>query len=176
MTDDGPPLKDDLDLPGSEGKGHERGPSQIFPGKDYANSRITDYYELNKPFEDMFDRSKIPREPWHDIGVQIIGQPARDLCRHFLQRWNLLLRTKNHRRFMPFLLPPADFTAKELNDLQLSGTCEIQICRSAGPWSMGTAKHVEHSIQTAYIKAIQLSDHFVYIEVRLSHQCRWGLS
>lgn len=65
---------------------------------------------------------------------------------------------------MPFLLPPADFTAKELADLQLTGTCETQICRSAGPWSIGTPNKIEHSIQTAYIKAIQLSEHFVYIE------------
>jgi phospholipase D1/2 len=66
---------------------------------------------------------------------------------------------------MPFLLPPPDFTASELEKKRISGTCEAQICRSAGPWSMGTPKVVEHSIQTAYIKAIQLSDHFVYIEV-----------
>jgi phospholipase D1/2 len=65
---------------------------------------------------------------------------------------------------MPFLLPPPDFTAKELDHLQLAGTCEVQICRSAGPWSIGTPNKTEHSIQTAYIKAIQLSDHFVYIE------------
>jgi len=30
----------------------------------------------------------------HDVGLQIVGQPARDLCRHFVQRWNLLIRTK----------------------------------------------------------------------------------
>jgi len=30
----------------------------------------------------------------HDVGMQIVGQPARDICRHFVQRWNLLIRTK----------------------------------------------------------------------------------
>jgi phospholipase D1/2 len=56
------------------------------------------------PQEDMYDRSKIPRMPWlvlmsrnvsvylwivcrHDVGMQVVGQPARDLCRHFVQRW-----------------------------------------------------------------------------------------
>ncbi|KAJ9102280.1 hypothetical protein QFC19_004828 [Naganishia cerealis] len=145
--------------PGATG---ENGP--IWPGKDMANERVVEYHTLNKPFEDMFDRTKVPRMPWHDVGLQIVGQPARDLCRHFIQRWNHLIRIKNHSRPMPFLLPPSDFTELELKSLGLAGTCEIQICRSCGPWSMGTATKVEHSIQNAYLKAIQLSDHFVYIE------------
>ena len=102
----------------------------------------------------MFDRSKVPRMPWHDVGLQIVGQPARDLCRHFVQRWNLLIRNKNHSRPMPFLLPPSDFTELELKSLGLAGTCEIQICRSCGPWSMGTVNKVEHSIQNAYLKGV----------------------
>lgn len=63
---------------------------------------------------------------------------------------------------MPFLLPAPDFTAHQLQQQRITGTCEVQICRSVGPWSMGIS-HIEHSIQNAYIKAIQLSDHFVYI-------------
>jgi phospholipase D1/2 len=83
---------------------------------------------------------------------------------------------------MPFLLPPPDFKQQELIDDGLTGTCELQICRSAGPWSLGTLGKIEHSIQNAYLKgnggfqicdtlpnlvpitAIQLSEHFVYIE------------
>lgn len=76
----------------------------------------------------------------------------------------MLLGIKNHTRFMPFLLPPSDFTPRELDHLQLSGTCEVQICRSSGPWSIGTPNKTEHSIQTAYLYAIQTSKHFVYIE------------
>lgn len=136
----------------------------VWRGKDYFNERIDEYADLDKPFEDRFDRSRQPRMPWHDVGLQILGQPARDLCRHFCQRWNLLLRTKNHTRKMPFLLPPADFTERELVDLHLNGTCEVQICRSCGPWSMGTNAKIEHSITNAYVKSIQLSEHFVYIE------------
>ncbi len=34
----------------------------------------------------------------------------------------------------------------------LTGTCELQICRSAGPWSLGTLGHVEQSIQNAYVQ------------------------
>ncbi|KAH9925437.1 phospholipase D [Epithele typhae] len=137
---------------------------QIWPGKDYSNPRISDFHTLNKPFEDMYERAKVPRMPWHDVSMQIVGQPARDLARHFVQRWNHLLRIKNHSRTMPFLLPPPEFKPGELADMGLTGTCELQICRSAGPWSLGTPDRVEHSIQNAYLKAIQLSEHFVYIE------------
>ena len=88
---------------------------------------------------------------------------------------------QNHSREMPFLIPPTEYKPGELKHLGLTGTCELQICRSAGPWSLGTPDRVEHSIQNAYLKgtcavpfmnsnapnshtAIQLSEHFVYIE------------
>ncbi|KAF5382453.1 hypothetical protein D9615_003003 [Tricholomella constricta] len=137
---------------------------EIWPGKDYSNPRLSDFYDLNKPEEDMYDRTKVPRMPWHDVAMQVVGQPARDLARHFVQRWNYLLRIKNHSRVMPFLLPPPEFRPGELHQMGLTGTCELQICRSAGPWSMGTPGRIEHSIQNAYLKAIQMSEHFVYIE------------
>ncbi|BGP39024.1 Phospholipase D1 [Rhodotorula kratochvilovae] len=162
LVDDGPnPLKDGVDPKTVSHEDAAR--SQIWPGKDYSNQRVLDFHTLSKPDEDMYDRSKVPRQPWHDIGLQIIGQPARDLCRHFMQRWNYLLRTKNHSVKMPFLIPAPDFTPEQLQSQRITGTCEVQICRSVGPWSMGIS-HIEHSIQNAYIKAIQLSDHFVYIE------------
>lgn len=138
--------------------------AHIWPGQDYANERVAEWSDLTKPAQDLFDRTRFPRMPWHDTGLQLIGQPARDLCRHFTQRWNYLLRNKNHTRKFPFLVPAPDFTPEELEKYQISGTCEAQICRSAGPWSLGTSKTVEHSIQNAYLKCIQMSDHFVYIE------------
>lgn len=136
----------------------------VWPGQDFANERVVEWYDLTKPDVDLFDREHYPRMPWHDVALQIIGQPARDLCRHFTQRWNYLLRIKSHKRLMPFLIPPPDFVPSELQKYDLTGTCEAQICRSAGPWSLGTSNTVEHSIQNAYLKAIQMSEHFVYIE------------
>lgn len=106
--------------------------------------------------------------------MQVVGQPARDLARHFVQRWNHLLRIKvgvrwllptmrlltspvqNHSRAMPFLLPPPEFRPGELAEMGLTGTCELQICRSAGPWSLGTPDRIEHSIQNAYLKGLSL--------------------
>jgi hypothetical protein len=55
---------------------------------------------------------------------------------------------------MPFLIPPSEFKPGELTQLGLTGTCELQICRSAGPWSLGTPDKVEHSIQNAYLKGM----------------------
>lgn len=52
---------------------------------------------------------------------------------------------------MPFLLPPPEFRPADLEAMGLTGTCEMQICRSAGPWSLGTPNRIEHSIQNAYI-------------------------
>ncbi len=137
---------------------------QMWPGKDYSNPRIQDFYALNKPYEEMYDRFQIARMPWHDIAMQVVGQPARDLTRHFVQRWNYILRQRKPTRPTPFLLPPPDFNAADLEALGLNGTCEVQILRSAGPWSLGTPDKTEHSIMNAYAKLIESSEHFVYIE------------
>lgn len=37
---------------------------------------------------DQFNRSEVPRMPWRDEAAIVIGQSARDLARHFIQRWN----------------------------------------------------------------------------------------
>ena len=137
---------------------------QLWPGKDYSNPRVQDFFSLDKPYEEMYDRTKVGRMPWHDIHMQIVGQPARDLTRHFVQRWNYILRQRKPTRTTPFLLPPADFEPEELVSGGLEGTCEIQILRSAGEWSLGTPGLTEHSIMNAYIKLIEQSDHFIYIE------------
>ncbi|KAL7623493.1 Phospholipase D1 [Parahypoxylon ruwenzoriense] len=138
---------------------------QLFPGKDYSNPRVLDFFKLNEPYEEMYDRSKVPRMPWHDIAMQVVGQPARDLTRHFVQRWNYLRRERKPTRPTPFLLPPPDANPVDLEALGLSGTCEVQILRSAGDWSLGYPKDLrEHSIQSAYVKLIEESEHFVYME------------
>ncbi|KNG51706.1 phospholipase d1 [Stemphylium lycopersici] len=137
---------------------------QLWPGKDYSNPRVQDFFALDKPYEEMYDRSRVPRMPWHDVGMQIVGQPARDLTRHFVQRWNYLLRQRKPSRPTPFLLPPPDFNPADIEALGLDGTCEVQILRSACAWSLGTPNKVEHSIMNAYVQMISTSEHFVYIE------------
>ncbi|KAJ5114615.1 hypothetical protein NUU61_000374 [Penicillium alfredii] len=137
---------------------------QLWPGKDYSNPRIQDFYDLDKPYEEMYDRNVVPRMPWHDISMHVVGQPARDLTRHFVQRWNYILRQRKPTRPTPFLLPPPDFVPADLEALGLDGTCEVQILRSSSMWSTGTPDVTEHSIMNAYVKLIEESEHFVYIE------------
>ncbi|KAF2718785.1 phospholipase D [Polychaeton citri CBS 116435] len=137
---------------------------QVWPGKDYSNPRVQDFYALDRPYEEMYDRTKVPRMPWHDIAMQIVGQPARDVGRHFVQRWNYVLRQRIPSRPTPVLLPPPEFAEGELESLGMDGTCEIQILRSCSPWSIGTPNKVEHSIMNAYCSLIEQSEHFVHIE------------
>lgn len=136
---------------------------QLFPGKDYSNPRVQDFFRLNEPYEEMYDRSRVPRMPWHDISMQVVGQPARDLTRHFVQRWNYVRRGRKPTRPTPFLLPPPDYQKEDLEALGLTGTCEVQILRSACGWSLGI-DDTESSIQSAYVKMIEDSEHFVYME------------
>lgn len=158
LTDDKPTGFDTADAP------RDADHCQLWPGKDYSNPRVQDFYTLNKPYEEMYDRTVVARMPWHDVSMQIVGQPARDLTRHFVQRWNYILRQRKPTRPTPFLLPPPDFNPADLESLGLDGTCEVQLLRSAGPWSIGTPDKTEHSIMNAYVKMIEESEHFVYME------------
>ena len=158
LTDDKPTGFETADMP------KDADHCQLWPGKDYSNPRIQDFYDLDKPYEEMYDRNVVPRMPWHDISMHVVGQPARDLTRHFVQRWNYILRQRKPTRPTPFLLPPPDFNPADLEALGLDGTCEVQILRSSSMWSTGTPDVTEHSIMNAYVKLIEESEHFVYIE------------
>ena len=72
-----------VDLPdGQEPTGN------FFVGKDFCNLYLKDFFELNKPEDDCIDRDEFPRMPWHDISAVVYGAAARDVGRHFIQRWN----------------------------------------------------------------------------------------
>ena len=62
----------------------------IWEGADYANLRISDIYTPRQYQTSMIDRAKVPRMPWHDIAVQILGESVIDLVRHFVQYWNFV--------------------------------------------------------------------------------------
>lgn len=57
-------------------------------GKDYANALVEDFKDIHEHSKDQFNREKTPRMPWRDQGMCIVGHAARDVARHFIQRWN----------------------------------------------------------------------------------------
>ena len=42
------------------------------------------YYSI-----DYINRTIVPRMPWHDEALVVFGKAARDVARHFIQRWNV---------------------------------------------------------------------------------------
>lgn len=61
---------------------------RFVPGKDLYNPRIAGLEKLEEPHDDLFDRQRMPRMPWHDIAFCVSGAAANDAAAHFIQRWN----------------------------------------------------------------------------------------
>eukprot|EP00742_Colponemidia_sp_Colp-10_P021096 GILJ01024679.1.p2 GENE.GILJ01024679.1~~GILJ01024679.1.p2 ORF type:complete len:595 (-),score=81.98 GILJ01024679.1:153-1937(-) len=94
----------------------DNGDDHMWPGKDYANTRFAAFSDMKDPFEDLLDRNKIPRQPWHDIACRVTGEAARDAGRHFIQRWNHEKREKSrerHRGKHSLLHPKLNFKIKK---------------------------------------------------------------
>jgi phospholipase D1/2 len=110
----------------------------------------------------LIERKLLARMPWHDVSVGVAGQPARDIARHFVQRWNFVKLEKGMKKsHMKFLMPKGEFVSTR-NESGWTGTQKVQILRSSTLWSQGV--DLERSIQDAYLSAIQFAEHFIYIE------------
>eukprot|EP00795_Rhopilema_esculentum_P005283 gene5283-436_t len=139
--------------------------SKLFIGKDFCNPYLKDFYELHKPFEDSIDRNLFPRMPWHDIAAVVYGAAARDVGRHFIERWNFTKRLKaKEDEGYPLLLPRSYCPVPDVKPFDANNTivADCQILRSASRWSAGIS--TEDSIHKAYIETIRNSKHFIYIE------------
>uniref|UniRef100_A0A8C7XQW3 Phospholipase n=1 Tax=Oryzias sinensis TaxID=183150 RepID=A0A8C7XQW3_9TELE len=149
------------------------GNTRFWHGKDYCNFVHKDWVQLDKPFDDFIDRHTTPRMPWHDIASVVHGKAARDVARHFIQRWNFtkLVKPKYRALSYPFLLPKSHSTAGEQR-YKVPGcvSARVQILRSASDWSAGIKYH-EESIHNAYVDVIQQSQHFIYIENQFFISC-----
>uniref|UniRef100_A0A8C1TFC1 Phospholipase n=1 Tax=Cyprinus carpio TaxID=7962 RepID=A0A8C1TFC1_CYPCA len=114
-----------------------------------------------------------PRMPWHDISSVVHGKAARDVARHFIQRWNFtkMMKPKYRSLSYPFLLPKSHSTANDLKyQVPDCVQTKVQVLRSAADWSAGI-KHHEESIHNAYIQVIAKSKHFIYIENQFFISC-----
>ncbi|XP_070365545.1 phospholipase D1 isoform X5 [Equus asinus] len=155
------------------GVGELHGETRFWHGKDYCNFVFKDWVQLDKPFADFIDRYSTPRMPWHDIASVVHGKAARDVARHFIQRWNFtkIMKSKYRSLSYPFLLPKSQTTAHEWK-YQVPGSvhANIQLLRSAADWSAGIKYH-EESIHTAYVHVIENSKHYIYIENQFFISC-----
>uniref|UniRef100_UPI00398E7DEE phospholipase D1-like isoform X2 n=1 Tax=Pristiophorus japonicus TaxID=55135 RepID=UPI00398E7DEE len=149
------------------------GQTRFWHGKDYCNFVYKDWIQLDKPFDDFIDRYKTPRMPWHDIAAVVHGRAARNVARHFIQRWNFtkIVKAKYRPLSYPYLLPKTLSTSSELQ-YQVPGSVEarVQVLRSAADWSCGIKYH-EESIHNAYVHVIENSKHFIYIENQFLISC-----
>ncbi|XP_040858866.1 phospholipase D1 isoform X2 [Ochotona curzoniae] len=155
------------------GVGELHGETRFWHGKDYCNFVFKDWVQLDKPFADFIDRYSTPRMPWHDIASAVHGRAARDVARHFIQRWNFtkIMKPKYRSLSYPFLLPKSQTTAHELK-YQVPGAvkAKVQLLRSAADWSAGIKYH-EESIHAAYVNVIENSKHYIYIENQFFISC-----
>ncbi|TYZ59758.1 hypothetical protein PybrP1_007641 [[Pythium] brassicae (nom. inval.)] len=87
----------------------EPGQGANFLGKDYSNPRVKDFIEVHLPEKDLIDREDVPRMPWHDCHSRLEGQPARDVARHFIQRWNYSVSTRRKTSKLHHLVPMKDY-------------------------------------------------------------------
>uniref|UniRef100_A0A915LU94 Phospholipase n=1 Tax=Meloidogyne javanica TaxID=6303 RepID=A0A915LU94_MELJA len=149
-----------VDMSGLQGAG------KLWPGKDYVNFVHKDFVDVDIAFSDFINRYDKPRMPWHDIHSIVYGSAARDVARHFIQRWNATKTEKlKDNNAYPYLVPksynsvrvPKIFFSPETQRV------EVQVLRSVSHWSTLIDK-TEDSIQQAYVSLIANSRHYIYIE------------
>ncbi|XP_053115451.1 phospholipase D2 isoform X2 [Hemicordylus capensis] len=145
---------------------------RLWLGKDYSNLIAKDWVQLDKPFEDFIDRLQTPRMPWRDVGVAVHGAAARDVARHFIQRWNFTktMKPKYKGTDYPYLLPKSPHVASLCPRFVVPGaqTASVQVLRSVDRWSAGLH---EGSIYNAYRSVIEESQHYLYIENQFFITC-----
>ncbi|XP_010765879.1 misshapen-like kinase 1, partial [Notothenia coriiceps] len=150
------------------------GNTKLWIGKDYNNFIKKDWVQLDRPFEDNVDRTQVPRMPWRDLSAAVHGRAARDVARHFIQRWNFskIFKNKYKDEFYPYLLPKSHSTADSPSfTVPGSKKAKVQVLRSADRWSTGIC---ENSILNAYIHTIENSEHYIYIENQFFISCADG--
>ncbi|CAJ0608562.1 unnamed protein product [Cylicocyclus nassatus] len=151
----------------TEDKDTVDGGFKLWIGKDYVNYVRKDFIDVDLPFHDFIDRGTTPRMPWHDIHSVTFGDAARDVARHFIQRWNATKteKCKDDTNY-PYLLPKSHENLKVprvFRNPDFSYNVNIQVLRSLSNWS-GLINQTEDSIQMAYLSLIANSKHYIYIE------------
>ena len=105
--------------------------SQIWPGIDYSNVRVSDFVKVDKWEKDSIDRKTIPRMPWHDVCVSLSGLVVKDLWNHFMEVWNHITKDITGNRKSQELIPLPDNTLFQriksgLQDVIIKANNDIQ--------------------------------------------------
>ncbi|CAG8441424.1 6591_t:CDS:10 [Funneliformis caledonium] len=141
---------------------NEPGDQPIWLGQDYSNPRVKDFANVANWLHEAVDKKNVPRMPWHDVSIGMVGPPARDVARHFVQRWNFIKDEKSYDNpKFPFLTPKGEYVNTR-DESRFRGTCEVQLLRSSAEWSSGIK--LDNSIYNAYCHLIRDAKHFIYIE------------
>ena len=136
-------------------------------GKDYGNTLLgVVRTKFNEPFQDYINRKNDPRMPWHDVSCMFNGDPALDVARHFIQRYNAINHENSWLKFWNRpQLSIENWNHPDTHDTipdPSASDVNIQVLRSVGSWS--AEQPHEDSIHQAYLHAIKNAEHFIYIE------------
>ncbi|GAU96154.1 hypothetical protein RvY_07640-2 [Ramazzottius varieornatus] len=128
---------------------NELGRTYTWIGKDYINEVREAFSQSDNghPYEDELDRDKVPRLPWHDAGTCMWGVAARDLARHFIQKWNACKFQKvRFESEYPFIIPKryGDLEAVTEPPCENTHRCRVQVLRSTASWCV-TLKNSENT-------------------------------
>lgn len=138
---------------------------KLWIGKDYCNFIFKDVVNVHSPFQDSINRKETPRMPWHDVAGCVVGPAARDIARHFIQRWNYIKVKKVKKDASYVQLVPKAYKSYTIprHIVQGSSRCNVQALRSVSKWSAGIVK-TESSIHMAMLHLIRSAKHYIYIE------------
>lgn len=93
---------------------------------------------MHEAYNDFINRYETPRMPWHDIHSVVYGAAARDVARHFIQRWNAVKTEKaKNKPSYPYLLPKSYNSVKILRfflNAEETHKVEVQVLRSEWGW------------------------------------------
>jgi len=69
------------------------------------------------------------RTPWHDVGCCVYGAGARDLARHFIQRWNATKEEKHNNDDRYSFLVPKEYAGLAVPQAlqRLAQPCSVQV-------------------------------------------------
>jgi len=90
----------------------QSGQGETFPGIDFVNLRLSDFRNVRDFNTCTIDKISQPRMPWHDIAMKVVGEPVRDLARHFIQFWNFAKIDLQPKK-QDYFLTPKDMKLEE---------------------------------------------------------------